>query len=245
MTSEPTVAILAGGLATRLGELVANTPKALLPVEGKPFLAWQLELLARYGIRAVTLCLGHQAERVLERLPALTPPGMGVRVSLDGRERLGTGGALARALPQLSDPFLVLYGDSYLRCDYRLIHRHFVQQQLPSQRPSPLALMTVFRNDDQFDASNVVYEEGRILAYSKQHKLPEMHHIDWGLGVLSHAAFATWSDRDPFDLAELYAQLVASDALSGYEVHERFYEIGSPGGLAEFRAWAALHSHVG
>lgn len=238
--AKPTVAILAGGLATRLGRLVAHTPKSLLDVCGRPFLAWQFELLKQQGFDDVVLCLGHAAEQIAERAHSLRPASMRLCTSFDGERALGTGGALLRALPLLSDPFLVLYGDSYLRCDYGAVHRYWQETQRGAAAgASALGLMTVFRNDDRFDSSNVCFEHGEIRAYSKTDKRPDMRHIDWGLGVLSHAAFDAFAARKSFDLAELYAGACVQRRLLGFEVHERFYEIGSIAGLEEFRAWAA------
>jgi MurNAc alpha-1-phosphate uridylyltransferase len=237
--SGPAIAILAGGLATRLGELTAHVPKSLLEVCGRPFLAWQLELLARHGLSEVVLCVSHHATQIEDWLPGNTPPGMRVRLSYDGERRLGTGGALLRALSLLGESFLVTYGDSYLLCDYLAIYRHFEAQQALSKRP--LGLMTVFANDNRWDTSNVIYRNGAIVRYDKRNRVPEMHHIDWGLGVLTREALAAYPAEQPLDLADVYTALVAREQLAGYEVRQRFYEVGSHAGLAEFRAYIATH----
>ncbi|HKP62016.1 MAG TPA: NTP transferase domain-containing protein [Polyangiales bacterium] len=233
MSEAPTIAILAGGLATRLGELVANTPKALLDVLGRPFLAWQLDMLQRAGLADVVICAGHLADQIEGWVDAHAPTGMRVRICRDGPRALGTGGALRQALPLLTDPFLVVYGDSYLRCDYLDVYRHFVRERQGGN--PPLALMTVFQNDNLLDTSNVVFRDGRIVRYDKRARSEDMRHIDWGLGILSHQAFEAFAQQDAFDLAAVYQRLVERGRLSGYEVTERFYEIGSRSGLAELR----------
>jgi NDP-sugar pyrophosphorylase family protein len=223
----PSLAILAGGKASRLGELAASTPKALQPIGDRPFLAWQLELVHAQGFREVVLCVGHLGEQIERELARITPAGMRVRSSRDGEQALGTGGALRRALPLLSDPFMVLYGDSYLRADYARVYRAFAAES------AALGMMTVFRNEDRYGASNIEFDGSRIVRYDKTAHDARMRHIDWGLGVLRHAAFEGFGES--FDLADVYRRLLATQRLLGCEVDERFYEIGSPAALEELR----------
>jgi len=221
------VALLAGGVATRLGPITQSIPKALVDVAGRPFIAHQLELLRAAGIRRVVLCVAHLAEQIEAVVDDGRGFGVEVAYSNDGGTRLGTGGALRRALPLLGDRFFVLYGDSYLRCDYAAIGGAFAAS-------GKLGLMTVYRNDGQFDRSNVSFRDGRILRYDKTPGLPDMTHIDYGLGALAAGALADRPDG-PLDLAVVYQDLLARDELAGYEVHERFSEVGSPAGLEDTR----------
>jgi NDP-sugar pyrophosphorylase family protein len=222
------VAILAGGLATRLRPITAKIPKALVEVAGKPFVVHQVELLRSRGVRRVVLCLGHLGEQVEALVGDGRALGMEIACSYDGDRLLGTGGALRRALPALGDRFLVLYGDSYLDCDYADVARRFVES-------GRLGLMTVFRNAGLWDASNVVFRDGRILRYTKGSRDPDMEHIDYGLGALRAEAFRAYPEGEPLDLAAVYQDLLARGELAGYEVARRFYEIGSPAGLEETR----------
>ncbi len=224
------VAILAGGLARRLGPLTRATPKALLEVAGRPFVEHQLGLLSHAGARRVVLCVGHLGERVEELLGDGRRFGLELRYSHDGDRLLGTGGALRRALPLLGDAFLVMYGDSWLECDYADVERAFLAG-------GALGLMTVFRNDGRWDASNVEYRGGRILRYDKSASGPELTHIDWGLGGLRAEALAGYPDDQPLDLATVYRDLLARGELAACEVPRRFYEIGSPAGLEETRRY--------
>jgi N-acetyl-alpha-D-muramate 1-phosphate uridylyltransferase len=222
------VAILAGGLATRLGPITRTTPKALVEVAGRPFVEHQLALLARGGVRRVVLCLGHLGEQVEAVLGSGSRFGVELAYAHDGGQLRGTGGALRRALPVLGEAFLVMYGDSWLECDYADVERTF----LASAR---LGLMTVFRNEGRWDASNVEFRDGRIVRYDKKARGPELTHIDWGLGAFRAEALETYPPDTRLDLAAVYGDLLARGELAAYEVPRRFYEIGSPEGLEETR----------
>src|SRR5437764_8367856 len=176
------IAILAGGLATRLRPLTERVPKVLLPVAGKPFLAHQLELLRSQGISRVVLCVGYLGEMIERVFGDGRDWGVKLEYSFDGPALLGTGGALQKALPLLGEHFFVLYGDSYLPIDFRPVAECF-------QRSGKLGLMTVFHNQNRFDTSNVWFEDGEIKLYDKKNRLPQMQHIDYGLSILSAAGF--------------------------------------------------------
>lgn len=222
----PPIAVLAGGLATRMRPLTEQSPKALLEVAGEPFVAHQLRLFAREGIRDVKLLVGYRWEQIELFVGDGNRFGVQVDYIVDGPTLLGTGGAVRRALDRLGPEFLVTYCDSWLDAPYAPV----VEAFYASGRP---ALMCVFRNDNRWDASNVQFENGVIRCYSKKFRLPEMHHIDWGLAMLKASAVATRPMDQPWDLAELYEELATSDRLAGYEMMHRFYEIGSFEGLAE------------
>ncbi|HLH54053.1 MAG TPA: nucleotidyltransferase family protein [Verrucomicrobiae bacterium] len=220
------VAILAGGLATRLRPLTEKVPKVLLPVAGKPFLAHQLELLRAQGIRKVVLCVGHLGEMVQSEFGDGEAHGVRLEYSFDGPRLLGTGGAIRQALPLLGNRFFVLYGDSYLTVPFGPIADFF-------ENSGRNGLMTVYRNEGQYDTSNVVFENGRIVVYDKKRRVPEMRYIDYGLSLFRASVFQERPPGAAFDLADVMQSLVASGQLAGFEVRERFYEIGSPAGLAE------------
>jgi NDP-sugar pyrophosphorylase family protein len=223
-----TVCILAGGLGTRLGAAVKDTPKPLLEVAGRPFLDWQLELLAAAGARRVVLCVGYLGERIEAEIG---PRRHGIEIvyRYDPPDLAGTAGAIRGALDALGDAFEVLYGDTYLRIDYADVWRSFVASGQP-------ALMTVLRNEGAWDTSNVVLgDDGAILEYDKRHHRPQMRWIDYGLGCLRAEALDELPDED--DLSGVYHALAARGALAGYEASERFYEIGTPASLAETDAF--------
>lgn len=219
-------AILAGGLATRLGSITRTSPKAMVEVAGRPFVDHQLSLLYRKGLRRVVLCLGHLGEQVRAHVGNGTEYGLEVRYSFDGEKLLGTGGALKRAAPLLGEVFWVLYGDSYMDIDYAGIHETFAKRQA-------MALMTVLHNGDRWDTSNVVFRDGRLLCYDKRQRRPDMNYIDYGAALLRQEALQRVPTEGAFDLADLYSDLIREGQMIGYEISERFFEIGSFRGLAE------------
>lgn len=224
------VAILAGGLGTRLGPVTAAIPKLLVDIAGRPFAEYQLDELQRQGISRVVYCLGHLGEQVVEALGDGSRWNMRFDFVMDGPVLLGTGGALRRATPVIGDRFFVLYGDSLLTCDFGSIQRAY-------EGSGRACLMTVFRNDDRWDQSNVVFRDGEIVVYDKRDLRPDMHHIDYGLGILSADVLRSYPPETPFDLAAVYRDQLRVGQLAGYEVATRFYEIGSPAGLEETRAF--------
>jgi NDP-sugar pyrophosphorylase family protein len=220
--------LLAGGLGTRLGSLTETIPKSLVKVAGEPFLAHQLTLLRKQGIKRVVLCVGHLGEMIKAQFGNGASLGIDLQYSFDGPRLLGTGGALRKALPLLGNNFFVLYGDSYLPIEYPPVASAF-------RSSGKAGLMTVFRNENRWDTSNVQFESGRILQYSKSQQTPQMHYIDYGLSVFSARAFPEMPEI--FDLSNLMECLLAKGELAGYEVYRRFYEVGSPNGLAELETF--------
>jgi N-acetyl-alpha-D-muramate 1-phosphate uridylyltransferase len=223
------VAILAGGLATRLRPITEKIPKSLVPVAGKPFLAHQLELLRSRGIRRAVVCTGHLGEMIQRDFGDGAAFGVRLDYSFDGPKLLGTGGAIKRALPLLDDEFFVLYGDSYLPVEYHPIAEFF-------RRSGKLGCMTVYHNQGRYDTSNVVFRNGEIAVYDKRSRVPEMQYIDYGLSLFKAPVFNSYTSGQTFDLAEVMGKLVHEKQLAGYEVRERFYEMGSPAGLAELES---------
>jgi NDP-sugar pyrophosphorylase family protein len=220
------VAILAGGLATRLRPITETIPKALVDVAGKPFIVRQLNYLRQQGISHVVLCIGYLGEMVREEVGSGERFGLEVSYSEDGPDLLGTGGALLKAIPHLGDDFFVLYGDSFLPVNFSVAQRAY-------QRSGHPALMTVLKNQNKWDKSNVLFVNGQLLEYNKRAPRAEMAYIDYGLGVVSASVLNERSVDQSFDLADIYQDLSLHGQLAGLEVHERFYEIGSHAGLKE------------
>lgn len=223
------VAILAGGLATRLRPITEKIPKLLVEVAGEPFFSHQIRLLRAAGLTRLVLCVGYLGEMIVEQYGDGSKWGVNIEYAFDGPKLLGTGGALIAALPKLGDTFYVLYGDSYLPVDYRAVGDFFV-------RSGRLGLMTVYENHGRYDTSNVWFENGAIRVYDKKARLPQMQYIDYGLGVFRATAFDGFSRDAVVDLAEVQKSLVARNQLAGYEIKQRFYEIGSHEGLNELDA---------
>lgn len=221
-----TVAILAGGLGTRLLPITETIPKALVDVAGKPFIAQQLTYLKRQGISRAIICAGHLGEMIQAEIGSGDQFGISVEYSFDGDKLLGTGGALKNALPMLGEQFFVLYGDSFLPIDYLQVENAFKVQEKP-------ALMTVYKNLGKWDRSNVQFENNMILEYNKRTPNYAMNYIDYGLGLLKSSIFYNYPNNTFFDLADVYQKLSLDRKLMGFEVHDRFYEIGSHQGLQD------------
>jgi NDP-sugar pyrophosphorylase family protein len=227
--------ILAGGLATRLGSLAATVPKTLLPVAGRPFADHQLSWLSRDGVTDVVYAIGHLGDQIREFVGDGSRWGLRASYVDEGAELRGTAGALRLAYDQgaLAPSFAVLYGDSYLPLDVAAVGRDF-----DARRPD--LLMTVFRNEDEFDRSNALLEGGLVVRYQKDHPDPVgagMHHIDYGLSIIDRdVVLPAVPAGGALDLADVYGRLAAERRVAAYEVTERFYEIGSPAGLAELEA---------
>jgi NDP-sugar pyrophosphorylase family protein len=220
------VAILAGGLATRLRPLTETIPKSLVEINGEPFLWHQLRLLREHGVSHVVLCLSYLGEQVRDSAGDGRDFGLHIDYSFDGSVLLGTAGALKRALPLLGESFLVLYGDSYLPIDLGAVETSFCAS-------GKAGLMSVYSNEGQWDTSNVEFADGQIVAYDKKLRTERMRHIDYGLGAFRASAFDRVPADKPWDLAVLYQDLLQAGELAAFEAPHRFYEIGSFRGIEE------------
>jgi|SRR6185437_612005 len=229
------VAILAGGLATRLRPITEKIPKSLLDINGEPFIAHQLRLLRQNGINRVVICVGYLGEMIRDFVGDGNKFGLDVDYSFDGPLLLGTGGALKKALPKLNHEFFVIYGDSYLPCDYMHAQKQFVGS-------GKLSLMTLFHNKNMWDKSNVEFRGGAIIEYNKLKQTESMEYIDYGLGIFKADAFEMVPDNLNYDLSELYKLLLQKDQLFGQVVMQRFYEVGSYTGIQELSKYLTRSS---
>jgi MurNAc alpha-1-phosphate uridylyltransferase len=225
--------ILAGGRGLRMRPLTVDTPKALLPVAGQPFAAHQLRWIADHGVDRVVYCIGELGDQIRAFVGDGARFGLGVAYVDDGVPLRGTAGALRRALDAgaLDDRFLVLYGDSYLPIDFAAVWGAFLAQPRP-------ALMTVLRHDPAWEVGNVEYADGVVRAYRKSQVDTGMPYVDYGLSAYTRDCIADLVPRDtPTDLAVVQTRLASDGQLAGYEVHQRFYEVGSPAGLQDLERW--------
>ncbi|HYA55463.1 MAG TPA: sugar phosphate nucleotidyltransferase [Nitrososphaerales archaeon] len=222
--------ILAGGLGTRLRPMTESLPKALIPVKGRPFVDYQLELLKESGIDDFVFCIGHLGERIREHLGNGSAYGCTIRYSSDGPRLLGPAGALKRAAGLLRDPFFVTYGDAYLRAPYGEI-----METLRSS--GRLAVMSVYRNENKYGKSDVVVEGGAVVRYDKRNRVEGMDWINYGVTALRKEALAVIPEEEFCDEEAFYGALIERKELLAFEVRDRFYEIGTPGSLSEFEAF--------
>jgi NDP-sugar pyrophosphorylase family protein len=217
--------ILAGGLGTRMRPLTDTLPKTLLPVGGRPFAWHQLAWLARHGVTEVVYCIGHQGDKIRRYWEAEPSPIPALRFVDEGEQLRGTAGALRLAIEEgaLDESFFVLYGDSFLPIDFAPVWSAFESSRAP-------ALMTVLRNQGRWDSSNVVYSNGVVNLYDKRAAHAEMQYIDYGLSAFRRFVIEKSTE---LDLSAIFHRLSLAGELAGYEVTQRFYEIGSPQGLRD------------
>jgi NDP-sugar pyrophosphorylase family protein len=220
------IIILAGGVATRLRPITEKIPKALVKVGGQPFIAHQLNLLKSRGFRFVVISIWYMGDMIREFVGDGSRFDINVQYVFDGDRPLGTGGAIRKAITLLDEPFFVLYGDSYLPCNYAEIQSFFDHHAQPG-------LMTVYHNEGKWDTSNVEMCNEQIMHYDKNNRTARMDYIDYGLGLFNPKVFASLPECQPIDLADVYQKLIDNHSLLAYEVKQRFYEIGTFEGLNE------------
>jgi MurNAc alpha-1-phosphate uridylyltransferase len=220
------VLILAGGLAKRIHSITKKTPKAMIQICGKPFIDWQLKYLANNGIKKVVLCLGHMGEDIEKYVKSGDRYNLEIQYSYDGSKLLGTGGAIKKALPLLDKYFFVLYGDTFLPIDYSEVYNAFLENK---KKP----IMTIYKNNNNLDISNVIYENNALIEYNKFLKKPNMKYIDYGLSILNTGIFNNYKKGINFDLSEVMYDLSIKNKLIGYPIDKRFYEIGSYDGIRD------------
>ena len=218
--------ILTGGLATRLYPVTKTIPKALIPINVRPFIDHQLALLKENGVTQVVLCIGNLGNHIVEFVGDGSQWGMEVQYAYDGAVLLGTGGAIKKAAEILPDTFMILYGDSYLDINFEQVVQRFYADNLP-------VLMTIFHNQNSLDASNILINDGKIAKYNKINHDPAMEYIDYGLIVIRKEVFDPYPSYEPFDLSLVLSQSVDARQVASFEVEQRFYEIGSILGIKE------------
>ena len=217
------VAILAGGLAKRLKKNTFNKPKALIDIAGKPFISRQLSYLSNQNIKDIVICTAHLGNQIKDYVGDGSKYNLKVSYSDDGDKLLGTGGSLKKASRILGENFFILYGDSFLPINFSLVEKAYFRQKKP-------ALMTVFKNNDHGDKSNV-YFKNKCVLYNKKNPQKNMNYIDYGLNVVKGSIFYNFPTNKMFDLSDVFEDLSKKNLLAGLEIYERFYEIGSINGL--------------
>lgn len=232
--SDVQVAVLMGGLGTRLKNFTKECPKSLVEVNGRPFFDHQLDLLIAWGFTKFVFLIGYKADMIEEYYGDGSSRGISISYSYDGKELLGTGGAIRRAIDLLEDDFLLIYGDSFMDIDYAETLYRYERGKAAGAR----ALMTVLRNNDRFDKSNVVMNGGDLVLYDKHNPTPEMEYIDYGVCMYERSLFEGYAENEAFDIAVIQHELSVKGQMVAQIVTKRFYEIGSPESLAEFTAYS-------
>ena len=220
--------ILCGGLATRLGHLAKKTPKSMINIYGKPFLEYQIENLKKQGIKNIVLCVGHLSEKIEEYFKDGSKFDINIKYSYDGKTPLGPMGALKNAEHLLEDDFFTMYGDSYLSVDFNKVYNFFEKYEKP-------ACMVVFKNFDKYDKSNIIVKDNMIIGYGEKDRTKDMIFIDYGTSLLKKQTLKTIPKNTYFTTGEFYSDLINKQKLIAFEVKERFYHIGNPKALEEFK----------
>jgi NDP-sugar pyrophosphorylase family protein len=222
--------MLAGGLGTRVASLTGGVaPKALLDVAGRPFLDRRLGDLREQGVQRVVLMIGHGGNQIREHVAA-TDLGLEVVTISEGPTPLGTGGAIATALGQLPASFWVTYADTFLSAPMAEIEERF-------DASACRGLMTVLRNEDRWQPSNVDVVDGLVTAFAKGARPGTFRYIDYGLLLFEREAFSAIRKGATADLAVVLEPLIQARSLAAFEVIERFHDIGTPDALEETVQW--------
>ena len=231
------VVILAGGFGTRLYPITKTTPKSLVMIAGKPFIIHQLEYLRKQRVKKVVICLNHLGKKIKNKIEKENNFSMKIYYSFDGLKPLGTGGAILKSLPLLGNNFFILYGDSFLPINFKKIEMAFKSKKSK-------ALMTVFKNKNKLDKSNVLFIDKSKIIYNKENPKKKMSYIDYGLTVISASVFRKYKFFAKFDLAKVYQDLSSKKSLDGLRVYDRFYEIGSHSGLKETTKYFLMRKKI-
>lgn len=231
------IVVLAGGLAKRIRPVTENIPKSLIIINGKPFIDWQLELLANKGFSKVILCVSHLSHLIKDHVGDGSKYNLEIIYSDDGPNQLGTGGAIKNALPLIEGEFIVTYGDTYLDIEYKDTIQAFSKFREP-------AMMTVYENRNMYDSSNVDFRANRIHNYEKNNPNPSWTYIDYGLSFFRQETFINDKYGTHFDLSDVWIDLSKKRKLAAYEVSSRFYEIGSLEGIQEFSKYLKRGKYV-
>lgn len=214
------VAVLAGGLGTRVAHLTgSDLPKALLPLDGRTFIDVKLEELLEQGVEEVVLLVAHGASILREHLGGGAAHGLRIRWHEDGPSLLGTGGALRAALDLLPDVFWVTYGDTLLEVAMAEV------EDAMSEHDD--IMMTVLPNADRWETSNAQVSDGRLTAYRKGDPPGTHTHLDYGMLLMRRRAFDRWRPGDVFDLGEVIGGALEAGRVAAFEVSRRFYDVGT------------------
>jgi D-glycero-alpha-D-manno-heptose 1-phosphate guanylyltransferase len=216
--------VLAGGFGTRLRGVLSDTPKALAPVAGRPFLAYGLDLLAAGGVEHAVLATGYLADQVEA---VIGPRWKEMRISYSREmQPLGTGGALRQAATRTrGGSLLVLNGDTYVRFDPPA----FVAGMQAMQATIGVALAHVA----DVGRYGVVDTHGdRVLAFCEKGG-SGAGAINAGVYYLSGAAVAALPQREAFSFEhDVLAPAVAMGNVFAWRATCDFIDIGVPADYA-------------
>jgi len=225
--------IICGGLGTRLGHLTKYTPKSMIQIEGKPFLEYQIENLKKQSVTDIVLCVSHLSEKIEEYFGNGERFGVNIKYSFEKEKLLGQIGAVKNAELLLKDQFFIMYGDSYLSIELHKIHNFFMQHDKP-------ALMVVYKNQDKYDKSNIIIQDNLVIGYGEKQRTRDMIYIDYGTSILRKKVLDQVPKDTPYSTEQFFSELIKKQELMAFESQERFYHIGNPEALEEFRNYIMI-----
>jgi len=225
--------IICGGLGTRLGHLTKYTPKSMIEIEGKPFLEYQIENLKKQSITDIVLCVGHLSKKIEEYFGNGQRFGVNLKYSFEKEKLLGQIGAVKNAEPLLEDSFFIMYGDSYLTLDLHKVYNFFMQHDKP-------ALMVVYQNHDKYDKSNIIIQDNMVTGYGEKQKTRDMIYIDYGTSILRKKVLDYVPKGTSYSTEEFFTDLIKKQDLMAFESDKRFYHVGDPDSLEDFRNYIMI-----
>ena len=222
--------ILCGGLAIRLRDIAKDIPKSMVQIDGKPFLEYQIENLRKNSIKDIILCVGHLSEKIKDYFGNGEQFGVNIRYSHDGDKPLGQIGAIKNAESLLEDVFFVMYGDSYLSVDFQKLYSYFM-------RNNKLGLMVVYKNYDKYDMSNLIIKDNMVTKYGRNGVTKDMIYIDYGVSIFRKKALNLVPKNTFYTTKQFFSDLIKKEELLAFEASKRFYHIGNPDALEEFKSF--------
>lgn len=222
------IVIICGGLATRLGNLAKKTPKSMMDINGKPFIEHQIEMLKKQNIKNIVLCTGHLSEKIESYLGDGKNFGVDIKYSYDGGKRLGPMGAVKNAESILEKDFFIMYGDSYIFVDFNKVYDFYKEN-------NELVCMVVYKNKNKYDKSNLIVENNRVIGHKDLKVEGKIEYIDYGTSILNKKSLDFIPKDSFFSTEDFFKKMIKKNQLLAYEIKKRFYHIGNPKALEEFR----------
>jgi N-acetyl-alpha-D-muramate 1-phosphate uridylyltransferase len=217
--------ILAAGRGERMRPLTDHCPKPLLPVGGKPLIAWHLERLAVAGFDAVLINHAHLGSMIESALGDGSRFGLKISYSAEPPGALETAGGIRHALSFFGDaPFVVINGDIF--CDWPL------QGARDALADDDLAHLVLVANPPQHPEGDFWLVEGRIVGAAEAQESAAARHTFAGIGIYRPQLFSQLADNTPAKLAPLLFAAVDANCISG-ELHRgKWVDVGTPERLA-------------
>lgn len=216
--------ILAGGKGERLRPITDTIPKPMVPINGRPFLEYLLELLKVNGIKEVVLLLGYMPEKITGHFGDGSEFGVRIKYSI-GTVEDETGTRIRNARDLLKEQFLLMYADNYWPMQLSKMVDFYKFRGV-------LASTTVYNNRDglgEYGLGNNIYihDSGHVFLYDKTRKDPKLNGVDIGFFILDKKVLDFMPNRDFSFEKEILPQLAKKRELIGYRTDHPYYPLTS------------------